>query len=159
VESELFQEIKDPKKKLFLKRFAESGNLTRSADEIKVGRWCIWNWRRQDDQFREAYDAAEEIFRFSYVNELERELQKRATTVDAPMSTVALFFALKGELPDKYREKAPDYHLPTKITLELAVPPYAKNAEEFEEISRKLLAEHAETETGTENRAEDTDNL
>ena len=39
------------------------------------------------------------------LNELEGELKKRSLDRTAPMSTVALFFALKAEMPDKYRER------------------------------------------------------
>lgn len=117
----MFEEIKQIEKQGFLNTYIENGNITDSCKIAKVGRTTCWLWRKQDEEFNKACKVAEEVYKGNYLNELEQELKKRSLDKTAPMSTVALFFALKAESPEKYREKAPEFAI-KDITVKLEIP-------------------------------------
>ena len=95
----MFDEIKQPKKKSFLEAYINLGNITEASRIAGVDRVTTWRWRKEDEQFARAFKVADEVYRTNYLNELEQELRKRSLDPKQPMSTVALFFALKAEAP------------------------------------------------------------
>ncbi len=103
-DTNLFPEISDPVKRAFLIAYTESGSIAEASKLAGNERTTVWYWRRDDPQFLEAFKVSEQIYSSGYLNELQQELKKRATDYKAPMSTVALFFALKAEAPEKYRD-------------------------------------------------------
>lgn len=121
-DSNLFLEIEDIHRRGFLVAYTHSGEIKKACKAAGIGVTTAYYWRRDDKQFREAFETAGGIYNLGYLNELECELKKRSLDPKAPMSTVALFFALKAEMPDKYREKAPETKLTGDITIKLAWP-------------------------------------
>lgn len=119
--TELFSEIRDARKRMFLIDYCQSGSIEQASKSAGVGRVTTWYWRRDDKEFTKAFDVADRIYHDNYLSQLERELKKRSLDKSAPMSTVALFFALKAEAPDKYREKVPEQREigPIKVILEI----------------------------------------
>ena len=51
-ESKLFLEIKDTKKRSFLRAYTQCGDIGKSAKLIESSRSLIWKWRKEDDLFR-----------------------------------------------------------------------------------------------------------
>ncbi len=120
--TDLFNEITDPIKRAFLVAFVECGSINESSKLAGNERTTVWYWRRDDAQFAEAFKVAEQIYGANYLNVLQQELKKRSLDRSAPMSTVALFFALKAEAPEKYRETVPETRLTGEITIKLSLP-------------------------------------
>ncbi len=120
--TDLFNEIDNPRKRAFLIAFVENGEIKASAAAADTSETGVWYWRRDDPQFLEAFNVARKIYDHNYLNILETELKKRSLDRSAPMSTVALFFALKAEAPQKYRETVPEARLTGEITIKLSLP-------------------------------------
>lgn len=118
----MFEEIKQQNKRVYLQSYAKSGSYKLSLEASDISHGLPWVWRRDDEEFAKAEQVAKQIYSESLLDKLEEELRKRSLDKDAPMSTVALFFALKAEHPDKYREKTAD-RLIGDITVNLAIPP------------------------------------
>jgi len=117
----MFEEIKQQNKRIYLQSYAKSGSVKLSNKVAGISYGATWFWRQEDEEFAEASKVAEAIYRDNLLDELEAELKKRSLDKDAQMSTVALFFALKAEHPDKYREKVADKFI-GEITVKLALP-------------------------------------
>lgn len=86
-------------KKKFLEDFAQSGNVTASAEAAGVLRNTVYSWRRDDPQFALDMDEAGD----EAVDRLEQEARRRG--MDS--SDTLLIFLLKANRPDKYRDKPP----------------------------------------------------
>ena len=118
----LFTEIEQPEKRAWLIAFTRCGSLKEAAENAAVGRTTAWMWRRDDAQFSEAYKVASQIYSSNYINELELELKKRSLDKDQPMSTVALFFALKAENREKYGDRAIEHRFTGDIIVRTMIP-------------------------------------
>ena len=148
----MFDEIKDLNKRAFLNAYVDCGGIAKASTLAGNSRNCIWYWKRDDDEFDKAFTVATEIYQGNYLSELEQILKERANDPKAPMSTVALFFALKAEAPDKYREKSLiDKAIIGDITVKLAIPPY----DEKMRLTHSTSSEQAE---GGDNEHQGRDN-
>jgi AcrR family transcriptional regulator len=99
----------------FLREFAQSGNVLRSARAAGVGRAVVYEWKEKDEYFLELYEAAHE----DAIDRLEEEARRRA--VDGwnepvyqggekvgtirKFSDAMLALLLKGKRPDTFRER------------------------------------------------------
>ena len=90
-------QIAHHKKRAFLRAFAKNGNVSQSADIVRISRRTHYDWLESDPVYAAAYDEARE----QSVDELERIARERA----AAGSDTLLIFLLKGERPDKYAER------------------------------------------------------
>jgi hypothetical protein len=89
--------ITHQKKRAFLLAYAETGNITESAEVAKVSRWSHYAWLREDEQYQGAYARADEVFG----DVLEAEARRRALKASDTM----LIFLLKGQKREKYGDK------------------------------------------------------
>lgn len=81
-------------KKRFLEVFAQSGNILRSAEAVGVNRNSVYEWLGRDEQFKAAYELAEQ----DALDLLVAEARRRAVEgVERPVY-------YKGERVDVLRE-------------------------------------------------------
>jgi len=100
---------------VFLRQFEASGEIGPSARTAGINRDTHYHWLQTDPAYRAAYADAEQM----RVEILEKELRRRGLVGwDEPIfwrgqkigdrrvySDACLIFALKGEKPNKYRER------------------------------------------------------
>lgn len=117
----VLDEIGHPKKRAFLKAFAETGNITDACKASKIPRSTYYVWTEQDDTFVAACGLAKQ----TAIENLESEARRRAVTgVPKPIysrdgklidtvwdySDTLLIFLLKGAAPDKYKDRIAHEH-------------------------------------------------
>lgn len=109
-----------PKKAAFLAAFARVASITKAAELVKIDRDNHYLWKATDPE----YAAAFERTRLTAAETLEDEAVRRAKEgVQKPVyqggkrvgyvqeySDTLLIFLLKGNLPDKYKERAITEH-------------------------------------------------
>ena len=102
------------RRRKFLDELAETGNVTHSCRVAAIPYNTAYKWRREIQEFAEAWDDALEMA----ADKLEKEAMRRAYEgVDKPVfqngrqvgvirqySDTLLIFLLKGCRPEKYRE-------------------------------------------------------
>lgn len=100
----------------FLSAYEECGNITAAAKMANMDRTTHYKWMLEDDTYSEKFEAANMVF----VETMEAEARRRAIEgVEVPIywqgarvgtkqqySDTLMIFLLKGELPDKYKERA-----------------------------------------------------
>jgi len=105
---------------LFLEAFRKSGNLSASARRAKATRQGVYERLERDEGFKAAFDDAKRDANES----LETEARRRAVTgVLEPVfyqgeecgrirkySDTLLIVLMKGNMPDKYRERVTNEH-------------------------------------------------
>ena len=110
-----FQKITRPKKRAFLAAYAEVGNVSQAAKIAGIDRQTHYDWKRNDPDYAEAFQHAEEMA----ADRLEQEARRRAVEgVPEPVfyqgrqvgtvrkySDSLLMFLLKGAKPEKYMER------------------------------------------------------
>jgi hypothetical protein len=90
--------IRTPEKRAaFLQRLAEGESITAAATAIDVGRQTVYEWRADDVDFRQDWDAAIE----AGTDRLEDEARRRA--IDG--SDLLLIFLLRARRPETYNRK------------------------------------------------------
>lgn len=107
--------LTSPAKVAFILNLSLLGNRTRAAAATGVSTTTTWLWRRDDDVFRERYMEAmkiaaelheDEMFRRASEGVLEPVFQGgRLVGSVRKFSDTLLIFALKGALPEKYKER------------------------------------------------------
>lgn len=99
----------------FLAAYEECGNITAAAKMADMDRKNHYKWLKEDDSYLDQFEAAHQI----YVDNMEAEARRRAVEgTEVPIyymgrqvghkkifSDTLLIFLLKGELPDKYKER------------------------------------------------------
>src|SRR5215475_8918063 len=112
----LFNEIQHPKKVAFLTAFAACGQLGASAKCASIDRTMVWHWRQDDPVFAEAFERAKHMAAYTLRDEMvRRALGWNETRLDEngiehtvrKHSDTLLIFALKGLLPEEFRESYP----------------------------------------------------
>jgi len=115
---------------MFLEALASTANVTEACEITGVGRSAAYDWRREDDEFRAAWDASLDVG----VGVLEDEAVRRAVKgVDKPVyqggqmvgtvreySDTLLIFLLKGRKREMYGDRTQLNHSGT-LTLESLV--------------------------------------
>jgi hypothetical protein len=132
--------IRHPKKRAFLRAYADTFNVTFSAELAKIERHTHYAWLQNDEHFVEAFELAKEVGSKSLEAEVVRRAKDgvrrvkfyrgqpilipckpddpEAVEVDGKyvkpysereFSDVLAIFILKGEMPEKYRERY-EYH-------------------------------------------------
>ena len=110
-----FPTVRQPKKRAFLAAFARTGIILRAAEMAKVDRHNHARWMREDKTYAKAFGEATDMA----CDILEEEMRRRGVEgVEEPVyqggklvgsvrkySDVLLIFALKGAMPQKYRER------------------------------------------------------
>lgn len=107
--------VTEPRKIAFLLNLSVLGNRTRAAKATGVSTVATWMWRRDDDVFRERYMEAmkmaaelheDEMFRRASEGVLEPVYQGGALVGSVrKFSDTLLIFALKGAMPEKYKDR------------------------------------------------------
>lgn len=106
----------ETRKRKFIEKLIETGNISLSARLIGVGRRTLYDARERDPEFREAWDTALE----EAADLLEAEARRRAVEgVDRPIyqrgelvgyerqySDTLLIRLLEAHKPEKYRHRA-----------------------------------------------------
>lgn len=115
-----FDYIQHPKKRAMLAALAKTGNVTAAAKIARVDRTTHYVWEREDPDYQAAAaEAMEEA-----TDLLEKEARRRAETgtlkpvfwkgekvgTVREYSDTLLIFLLKGQRPDKYRERSEVKH-------------------------------------------------
>jgi len=109
-----------PKKEAFIQNYTHIGTVKGAAAATGVTRKTIYEWLKADSAFNAEFERAKE----DVTDELEQEAKRRAYEgVDKPIywqgklvdtikeySDTLLIFLLKGNRPDKYRERS-EHHL------------------------------------------------
>lgn len=104
-----------PKKAAFLAAFAETGNVTAAAKAADINRTLHYQWLETDTDYAKRFEEARE----QAVERMEREALRRAIEGwEEPVfhkgevcgtvrkfSDTLLIFLLKGNAPQKYRER------------------------------------------------------
>lgn len=102
--------------KAFLAAYQESGNITAAAEMAGMDRRSHYDWMKNDSTYPDRFDEAHQV----YVDSMEAEARRRAVEgIEVPIyymgrkvghkkifSDTLLIFLLKGELPDKYKDRA-----------------------------------------------------
>ncbi len=102
------------KKRKFLELLAELGNATHAAEGIDVTRQCLYNARKNDPEFAEAWGAAHDLGNES-LEDIARQRAKDG-------SDTLLIFLLKGARPEKYRERF-EANVTGNLTIEVVEDP------------------------------------
>ena len=111
----LFDHIHHPQKRAFLLSYSECLNIKRSSAHVKVHRSLHHLWLKRDPIYAEAFAYARQLG----VEALEEEAVRRARDgveravwyqgeevgKEQVYSDVLLIFLLKGNMPEKYRER------------------------------------------------------
>lgn len=113
----IVQDKRSKKKKqaIFLQYLIEFVSITRAAKKAKIGRQTVYDWVKNDQEFKPLYEAATEIA----IEKLEDEAIRRANEgVVKPVyqggkkvgsirefSDTLLIFLLKGKKPDVYKDR------------------------------------------------------
>lgn len=113
-----FDSLDNPRKRAFLTKYADAGTISEATRLVDVSRRTFYTWHEKDETFALLFDEAKEAF----ADKLELELYSRAMTSTDKMSTIALFFALKGLRPDKYREKQATPMVVGNVTIKMDMP-------------------------------------
>ena len=112
----LFNDIQHPKKLAFLAAFAACGQLGEAAKRASIDRTLVWYWRRDDPVFVEAFEQAKRMAAYTLRDELVRRALGWDETRVGPdgveqtvrkYSDTLLIFALKGMLPEEFRDSYP----------------------------------------------------
>lgn len=100
----------------FLELFAQTGNVTTSAEAVGITRKTAYQWRNQDSDFAEAWDDAEqqshdlleaEAFRRAYEGVDDFKVGPNGQFVEMKRySDTLTIFLLKARRPEKYRDNA-----------------------------------------------------
>ena len=95
--------IRTAKKRVaFLRVLEEGQSVAAACDKAAVGRTAAYAWRKDDEEFAAAWDAAIE----TGTDMLEDEAVRRALD----KSDVLLIFMLKARRPGKFKERAETTH-------------------------------------------------
>jgi len=86
--------------RLFLERFAITGNITRACQTAGINRMTAHRWLEHDEQFALAFHEAE----LAAVEYLEGVAWDRATAADQPSDRL-LEFLLRARAPHKYAQR------------------------------------------------------
>ena len=103
-----------PKKAAFLASYPVAGTITAACDAVKISRTSHYAWLREDEDYREAFEAARDEF----TDRLEAEAVRRAHDgwtepvfyrgaecgAVRRFDSTMLIFLLKANRPAKYRE-------------------------------------------------------
>ena len=99
-----------------LKFYSESGNLTAACAYAKIARQSHYNWLETDPQYAQRFQLAADAACDALVSEARRRAftgvveptgwyKSIATTTIRRYSDNLLMFLIKGDRPEKYREK------------------------------------------------------
>jgi hypothetical protein len=124
-------------KKAFLKAYEQCGYLTEAASALGIPRITHYRWLESDPEYAKQFKQLKEDVHAKMVDDMERELYRRAMEgIDEPVfgssgsdskgrslgtgivgkirkySDTLLIFKLKGELPEKYRDRVVTAVLP-----------------------------------------------
>ena len=116
------------KRDVFLRLYAEKGNITKSCEAAEIGRQTYYDWMNEDSEFAGKFKIADQIF----CDSLEAEMDRRAKEgIDKPIyykgervdtikeySDVLLIVRAKAKMPEKYRERS-DTSISGKVTFEV----------------------------------------
>ena len=89
---------KEIRQQAFLRAFRNCANITRAAMAANVCRDTHYAWLAEDPEYNNAFQQAKK----AAAEVLEETLYNRAVE---GQSDTCLIFALKGAMPDKYRER------------------------------------------------------
>ncbi len=116
----LFDGIQHPKKRAFLAAYAHLGLITRAARAAQIDRTTHFIWIKEDPDYAAAFEEARQI---AHAALEDSAIQRARYGIDKPVfhqgkicgyvreySDTLLIFALKGAMPDKYRERASFEH-------------------------------------------------
>lgn len=81
----------------FLEALGNQGNVVQACEATGVGRTTVYRWRKEDDDFAKAWDEAFGLG----IEALEAEALRRAFAG----SDTLLIFLLKGNKPDRYKDR------------------------------------------------------
>lgn len=90
------------KRAAFLEALSLSGSVTQAADAVGVDRTTPYKWRKADERFAAEWEAAFALG----IDALEAELIRRAFAG----SDTAAIFLLKGNKPEKYKDRLAAEH-------------------------------------------------
>ena len=107
--------ITSPVKIALITALAQLGSVTRACQVVDISTVSVWNWKREDDNFRDAFNRAMEMA----ADLMDDELMRRACEgVLRPIfqggklvgsvrerSDTLLIFGLKGAKPEKYADR------------------------------------------------------
>jgi hypothetical protein len=96
----LFQHILHPQKRAFLLAYIECFQVTKAARHAGTSHQHHYYWLDRDPVYAQAFEVAKQLA----IEGLEEVAVKRARDEDRP-SDVLLMFLLKGNLPDKYKDR------------------------------------------------------
>jgi hypothetical protein len=154
------------KKERFLAAYARLGNASAAAEETGIARKTHTRWLQSSEQYRKAFDEAED----QATEVLEREALRRAVKgTEEPVyfngqqvgttrrfSDVLLIFLLKSKRPDVYRERY-DARLTANLNVQSAVkvvheyhdaPPAIEANYHLEQQPNRALMSATEAEPG-----------
>ena len=120
-----FGAIKNVKQRSFLVAFSQLGNISKAAKRAKVDRSSHYKWIDPKHQlYNDNYQAAFKVAQKIAVEHLEAEARRRAVEgIEEPVfykgeivghkmrySDTLLMFLLKGNAPEKYKDRVEQQH-------------------------------------------------
>lgn len=114
VVAKLCRGVANERQRSYIMHLAMLGNRSRAARASGISATMVWMWRKEEPGFQEAYDRAlsiaaelheDEMFRRASEGVLEPVYQGGELVGGIrKYSDTLLIFALKGAMPEKYRE-------------------------------------------------------
>ena len=111
-------------KKEFLENYLEGRYICVAAKKTGINDGTVWLWRRDDAEFRKAFDEARILVEQRIVAKLEAEADRRGVVGTVKpifqggqqvgavreYSDTLLIFRLKGLAPDRYKDRQEQEH-------------------------------------------------
>lgn len=115
------EDIKHPKKRLFLEKYPLFLTNVKTAEAIGVSEWTIDKWQQSDETFVTVFTSLKKKIDERRLQAYEAELDKRVLVNPSKQSDILLMFGLKAFNPNKYREKS-ETKFSGEIVVRSAIP-------------------------------------
>lgn len=108
------------KREKFLDALAETASVVKACEIAKVGRRTVYDWRKNDEAFADAWDDALDVGTDALEDEATRRAfegwdepvhyQGVATSTIRKYSDTLLMFMLKARRPERFKDRAAHEH-------------------------------------------------
>lgn len=116
------EDIKHPKKRLFLENYHRLINTKQTAVAIGVNESTVYRWIEGDKLFSQAFQVLKKRIDTHRLEEIEAEIYKRAIGGESKQSDILLMFEAKALDPGKYREKPASIPITGDIIVRHLIP-------------------------------------
>ncbi len=111
-----------PKKREFLEAYPGIRRVSETAQAVGIAENTVWTWLHRDKEFRKAWELTYVLVSERRRMLYEAELERRALEGKSKMADVLLMFSIKGEDPNKYREKPVQQQIIGNLVVKTDIP-------------------------------------